>query len=546
MSEVRGVSGRLSSVPTHWQLRHLPPQIDRTQTTSRRFLETNTPNTVSSSNFSVVINLLEFVVSVNTAKLPLENDAGALSYDNVTNALDDLLTKELQMEFTSLMSVDLQLSSRTLAVEASGTSQEQETQQQQQQLLAYSGTATFALESTAVTVNQQDVQDTAAVILQDNEAVMLLIPAVISIAVSNIVSNTQPRPSSGTSSTNYSGVLIALGVGSGLTFTIAIYMGYRYFKNKSYNKHRPPWECSGSNRHHDFGGGSRRAMLRSIRFHQEPILTKELPRPLEQVLTMNSTTSIRHQDSATNSVASAGQHQHYEWDDFSLEGISTTNSYASDDVATNDTQIYLANRRKEKRQQQKNNKKVKDLEKEEEDGGSDTDFSYDYIGTKQHGMDSKDDDDDESSLPMSSRYADMEHGSIEVGVNGNVVVAEGQVQTVTRGGWGTSTTKAGNRQNSAGRVIAPTNPNDPRHARRNIPSVASSLDDRPFDEAIPSLESSADPGNEATFHRVANVNPAVLPNNQPKEEEEEGLSSFLRGRQRANRVARALRDSTKE
>jgi hypothetical protein len=49
------------------------------------------------------------------------------------------------MEFSSLISVDLQVSSLAFAARASATSQEQQTQQQQQ-LLTYSGTATFALE----------------------------------------------------------------------------------------------------------------------------------------------------------------------------------------------------------------------------------------------------------------------------------------------------------------------------------------------------------------------------------------------------------------
>jgi hypothetical protein len=535
---MREVSCHFSTDASHSPLRQR--QIGRIQ--SNRFLE-SINSTISSSNSSVVINLLQFVVSVNTIEQQEDKETGTLSssYNNVTNALDELLTKELQMEFSSLISVDLQLSSLTFAARASATSQEQQ-MQQQQQLLTYSGTATFALESTGVTVYAQDVQDTAAVILQDIEAVTLVAPAVTSITVSNKVSNTQSPPSSSTSSTNYSGVLIALAIGSGLTCTIAIYLGYRYFKNNAHNKGGPTLGCSApdSNPQPSCGGGSRRAMLRNIRYFQEPARTNQLTPPMEQVLSNSSTTSSRYQDGATDSVASAGQHQNYEFDDFSLDGISSINSETSNEVATNDTQIYLAKRRKEKRQQQKNQKKVKDLQKEE-DGESDTDFSYDYIGMKQTGMESKDDDDDEIELPMSSRYSDVEHGGIEVGVNGNIVVAGGRIQTVNGGGRGVSTTNAAKQQSSTSHVIPRKSPKN-----GNIPSDASLLEGRPFDEAIRNVESLADPRNETAFGLVAKVNPTVVRNSRRNEEDEEALSSFLRGRQNANRVARALRDSTKK
>ena len=72
------------------------------------------------------------------------------------------------------------------------------------------------------------------------------------------------------------------------------------------------------------------------------------------------------------------------------------------------------------------------------------------------------------------------------------------------------------------------------------------LEGRPFDEAIRNVESLADPRNETAFGLVAKVNPTVVRNSRRNEEDEEALSSFLRGRQNANRVARALRDSTKK
>ena len=557
MSVLQGASCRVSVASA---VRQQQRRMDESPT--NRFLKTIPPSTGS-----VVMNLLQFVVSVNTDdQEPSSSSSSSNSNNNVTIALDDLLTKGLQTEFSSLVSVDLQLNSQTFAEGSStssgssGTAQQPQTHQRQE-LLAYSGTATFALESTAVTINQQDVQDTAAVILQDTETVTLLAPRVTSITVSNNVSNTQPPPSSVTSSTNYSGLLILLGVGSGLTFTIAIYLGYRYYRNKTKtsNTQRPPWGCAGtdSSSQRGCGGGSRRAMLRSRRCIQERTHTNELPPPLEQVLSNSSTRSGRYQDGGTD--ADAGQHQHCELDDFSLEGLSSTNSDASEEVASNDTQIYLAKRRKEKRKQQNSNtKKVQDSG--EEDGGSDTDFSYDYIGTKQHSMECDDDDDD---LRKSNMYADTEHGSIEVVANGHsavAVVSKGSVRAVNNGFRSTNTTNVGNQPSSVSSTTsASKNRINARQVRRNTSPDDSSME-RPFDEAIPIMTSSAEPWNESADDRVAKVknDPPVIQSTRPKEsckpeqkqqldsEEEEGLSSFLRGRRHANRAARALRDMTKE